>query len=307
MKRALPCAVEKRPHRLHLCSRLEELLAELHARGVDPVAVVRELTGPAAEIGILVTGPIPWGIADELSDLELLVLTADAIAVDEKRKILGSPLTRVPGDQDHTTEVALSISGIGARLAFTSAPAGLGNVAAPPPFARDPRASDAELLSRLATGWVVDGREIVDRWRKHYDTANLRIKWMAAEFTTAAKNLEDMEVGIGRAKGHVPTIGIYSVTHLLQALLADSGCYCNSPGTILRVSRLIDRAESPLREILIEGRGLAFPTLLAEVDEERAYFARVYEYCGKVRDLLSREQDMADVLASIIYDLDIIL
>jgi hypothetical protein len=75
----------------------------------------------------------------------------------------------------------------------------------------------------------------------------------------------------------------------------------------LRVGRLIDRAEPPVREALIEGRELAFPTLLAGVDEERAYFARVYEYCGKVRDLLAREPDMADVLASIIHDLDIIL
>src|SRR5262249_36876848 len=149
--------------------------------------------------------------------------------------------------------------------------------------------------------------EVVQRWRSHYKTDKLRLKWMAENFTTAAKNLEDMEAGIGRVRGHVPAIGVYCVNRLLRALLAYSGCYSPSLKWMLKVGRLIETADPEMRQVLTEGRDLAFPTLLDGVENERAYFERVHQYCRTVRNILGREEGMAEVLSSVIHDLDMIV
>jgi hypothetical protein len=111
-----------------------------------------------------------------------------------------------------------------------------------------------------------------------------------------------MAAGLGLAKGHVPAIGVYVVTRLLRSLLAYGGSYCTSLKWMLKINRLIDTAAPEMREILIKGRELSFPSLLEGGDEERAYFNQVYEYCGRVRSILSREETMTDVLASVIHD-----
>jgi hypothetical protein len=306
--------LKKRPHDLHRCSNAEELLERLRARDIDPVALVYEFVKPSIEVGILSTGSIAWGVATELSDLDLLVLLpgADALKGKRKREIAGGAVKYLPVERPSTAEVSLFLSGIEIDIFFIFNPeidryAESGGLRDAAWQKTDDHAADNPLLTRLATGWILHGQSVAQRWRSYYETASFRIKWMATEFTTAAKNLEDMEAGIGLAKGHVAVIGVYAVTRLLRSLLAYNGCYCTSLKWMLKVSQLINTADPEMREALIRGRELAFPTLLEGADEERAYFGRVYEYCGRVRDILSREEAMVDVLASVIHDLDIIL
>ncbi len=132
------------------------------------------------------------------------------------------------------------------------------------------------------------------------------MQWMTAEFTIATKDLEDMEAGVGLAAGHVAAIGVQSVTHLMHALMAYSGNYCSSTKWLLRIARMIDTADPELRDALTEGRALAFPPLFTTVEAERRYLQRVLEYCAVVCKILLREEAMADLLASVTHDLDLI-
>jgi hypothetical protein len=162
-------------------------------------------------------------------------------------------------------------------------------------------------LNRLATGWIVHGESSVRRWRRYYATDDLRVRWMAAEFTAGTKVLEDMEAGIGLARGHVSAIGAHVALHLLSALLAQNGFFSTSPNWMLKISRLLPTVDPAMRAAFTAGSELAFPACLEDVDAERAYFDRMIEYCGTVRSLLSRQEGMADLLDSVIHDFDLIV
>jgi hypothetical protein len=308
--------LRKRPHDLHRCSSVDALVEALRSRGIDLISLVHEFVKPSLPIGILVTGSIADGVATEVSDLDLMVLLpgADAFKAKRKREIAGNVVNYLPADSpdSNTTIIALFLSGIEIDLVFVADPAvdlaagfgSAGNDVAleeEEPFYRDP------FLNRLATGWVVHGQDVVNRWRAYHHTDKLRVKWIATEFTAVAKTLEDMEAGIGLGRGHISVLGTCAVVHTLSALLAYSQFYCTSPNWMLKINQLLKTADPVMREALTEGVDLAFPALLEAADEEKAYFGRVYEYCGKVKNILAREEGMGDVLASISYDLDLIL
>lgn len=303
--------LRKRPHELHLCTTPEELSRALRASGIDPLAIVAEFVRPSTELGILAAGSIPWGVATELSDLDIWVLLpgSHVFRSRQPREIAGAAVKYMPNEKPNRTGVTLFLSGIEIDFLFYTndvpPQAEAGGLKASQ--AGDVHAADPSFVTRLATGWTLHGPEIVDRWKSYYDTDSMRLKWIASEFTAATKDLEDLEVGIGRDRGHVPAIGSYVANSLLRALLAYNGCYTTSVKSMLRIGRLIETADPEMRDALIEGRALAFPALLHGPDEERAYFDRVYAYCGAVRTILSREEGMADILDSVIHDLDIIL
>jgi hypothetical protein len=304
---------KKRPHDLHLCTSADELVRALRMRVIDPLSLVYELVKPSVEIGVLFTGSIAWGIATEFSDLDIWVLLpgADAFKTRLPREINGYPVNHLPIDRPNRREVSFYPAGIEVDITFMINPAvdryvqsgGVRESA----LKNDVHFSDNSFMTRLATGWTVHGSETVQRWRSYYETDRLRVTWMADNFTLAAKNLEDMEAGIGLMQGHVPAVGVYCVTRMLKALLAFNDCYSTSVKWMLRLGRLIEITDPEMRKVLIEGRELMFPRLLDGVAEERAYFERVHQYCGTVRRMLSREEGMADILDSVIHDLDIIL
>jgi hypothetical protein len=309
---ATRAARRKRPHALHRCATADAVLAELRTRDIDVVSLVAEFVKPSFDSGVLITGSIAWGVATELSDLDLLVLlpAADAFKGKRKREVSGSVIKYLPKVRPNKEEVSLFLSGIELDIFFLVNPEVDRFAASGAPKASleaDEHASDHPFLTRLATGWIVHGPDVVDRWRRYYDTSSLRIKWMAMEFTTAAKDLEDMRAGIGLAPGHVAALGVYSVTRLLRALLAYNDCYSISSKWLRRIDQLIGTADPDMRQVLITGRELLFPTLLAAPEEERVYVDRVHAYCGAVKTMLSRDDAMGDILASIIHDLDIIV
>lgn len=290
--------LRKRPHELHRCTTPQELLAALRASDIDPLAIVYEFAKPSTELGIVATGSIPWGVATELSDLDLWILLpgSDVFKSRQPREVGGASVKVLPIDKPNRTGITLFLAGIEVDfLFFTKSAQG------------DVHGSDPSFVNRLATGWTLHGDDVVRRWRADYGTDKLRFKWMAAEFTAAAKDLEDLEIGIGRAPGHVPAIGSYIAQALLRALLAYSHCYTTSVKSMLLVDRLVQTADPEMRAALIEARTLAFPSLLATPEQERAYFDRVYALCAAVRGILSREEGLGDILDSVIYDLDMIL
>ena len=303
---------KKRPHNLHLCNGPDDLARELRAKEIDPLSLVYEFVKPSFDVGLLCAGSIASGIATELSDLDLWVLLPSAEAFKSKRprEVAGSAVNYLPMDKPNRAEVSFYPAGIEVDISFVINPAVdryAASAVRESALEKDAHVSDTTFVSRLATGWVLHGPAAVQRWRGYYETDKLRIKWMTDDFTLAAKNLEDMEAGIGRAKGHVPAIGVYCVTKMLRALLAFHGCYTTSVKWMLRLDRLIGSIHPEMREVLVRGRELAFPTLLESPAEERAYFERVYEYCGIVRNILSREEGVGDILTSVIHDLDLIL
>gem|GEM_PF-3626821 len=270
-----------------------------------------ELVKPSASVGILAVGSIPWQVATELSDLDLWVLLSDAGALKGRRprEIGGAAVKELPTDCADRLRFTVFLSGIEIDLLFLINPAvdrGAESGTKATALSNDPHGFETS-TARLATGWTLHGEDIVARWQAHYGTGAFRLKWMAQEFTAAAKDLEDMEIGIGRAAGHVPAIGAFCASSLLRALMAYAGHYNSSIKSMLRIRRMIDEADPELRAALIEGRALAFPGLLQTPDDERAYFERIYAYCGTVKKLLSREEGMGDILDSVIHDLDIIL
>lgn len=305
--------LKKRPHDLHRCADADELIAALRAMDIDLVSVVYEFVKPSADIGILAAGSIAWRVATAYSDLDLMVLlpSAEALKTKRTREIAGNAVTYLPSDAANTAEVALFMSGVEVDLYFVNNPSVDRAAGAVPPGvvpARGPHdfASD-KVLTRLAAGWIVHGAAVVERWRAYYATDRLPAKWIAAEFSTAAKDLEDMAAGIGLARGHVSAIGAYTATRLMRALLALNGCYHPSLKWMLAVDRLIATADPETRDALIAGRELAFPPLFETAREEQAYFERMYAYCRRVQAILSREEAVAAITDKYIHDLDVIL
>ncbi|HEV7673035.1 MAG TPA: hypothetical protein VGQ12_00750 [Candidatus Angelobacter sp.] len=306
--------LKKRPHKLHLCSSVEGLTAELRANDIDLTSLVFEFIKPASEVGVLVTGSIATRIATEVSDLDVLILapSADVFKSQRRREIAGSILNYVSQPGGDREQIGLFLSGIEVDLVFVTNPdvtrfvasAGVLDYGA---RKKDKHATNDTFTSRLGMGWVIHGQSVVQRWREYYDSEGLPARWMSEQFTEAAKDLEDMHIGIGLAKGHVSAIGARAVSCLLRALLACNRICSTSISYMRIVNRLISTADSEMRDALITGMRLAFPPLFETVQEEKAYFEDVYAYCGKVRTILSRDPEMVDILASTIHDLDLIL
>lgn len=298
---------KKRPHNLHSCANADELVAALG--GLDLVSLAYEFVKPSYEVAVLVTGSIPEGTGNPLSDLDVLVLVSgpEAYKSVRRRDIFGSPVNYLPTQSPHEMEVSLFIDGIELDIIFVVESRGegasAGNGASPSPDEDD----DLMLATRLRSCWTIHGHDIVERWRERHDSEAIRIRWMAAKFTEAGKILEDMEAGIGRARGLVSNLGAHIARYLVSALLAFHHYYSSSPNWPLKVDQLSKVVDPEMSEALEEGVELAFPALLDGAGEERDYFDRVYAYCSKVRSLLAREEGMGEILASIIHDLDIIL
>jgi hypothetical protein len=300
-----PARVKKRAHELHECENAEELAAELEREGLDLVSLAYEFVKPSYEIGLFVTGSIPGGTASSLSDVDVVVLlpTVSALKGGRKRELFGSAVNYLPTDSPNETEVSLFFDGIELDVLFLADRTAGGEPASGSVVGDE----DLVLATRLAGGWIIHGREVVERWRSRYSLRAVRTQWVAARFTEAGKILEDMEVGIGRARGHVACLGAHVCRYLVNALLAYHDVYSDSASWVLQVQRLAGTADPEMEEALQRGTELAFPTLLEGPEAERTYFEQVYAYCATVRELLSRDEEVGALLTSIIYDLDIIL
>lgn len=289
----------KTPHDLHRCTDLASLIAALREKDCDLPSLVREFVKPGVEMGVMVAGSITQGVATGVSDLDVLILLGgmEDLKKGRKREVAGSTVQYLPQEREREFELTLFLTGVEIDLIFV--------------FDRqDEAAGDLgdSILNRLATGWVVEGWEVVERWRERHDTAGFRIRRMTTEFVRAAKNLEDMEAGIGLATGHVALLGVYSITHLIRSLLAYCGFFSTSSKWMLKVDQLAGSHPDPaVRDALTAGRALVFPGPLESEGGQRAYFESVCGYCQTVRGILAREGEMADVIDSLIYDLDLIL
>lgn len=291
----------KAPHDLHRCADLPSLVAALREKDVDLLSLVGEFVKPGVEMGVLVAGSITQGVATGVSDLDVLILLAgiDDLKKGRKRQVAGTPVHYLPQEHERELELTLFLSGVEIDLIFV--------------FDLDSETGRAgslrdSLINRLATGWVLEGREVVERWRKRHDMAGFRVRRMTTEFVRAVKNLEDMEAGIGLATGHAAVLGVYSVTHLVRSLLAYCGFFSTSSKWMLKVDQLVRaHPDAAVREALASGRRLVFPGPLDSESEQRTYFEAVCGFGETVRGILAREGEMTDVLASVIYDLDLIL
>lgn len=301
----------KRPHNLHHCANVEALVTELRNHDIDLVSLISEFVKPSIDAGILVTGTIPWRLATAVSDVDVLILLPgiDAFKTSRKRDISGAPVKYWPSRSPNRVGISLFLSAIEFDLDFVINPAigGDHDSARTAASRQDEHASNNLFMASLATGWIVHGRSVVEQWRAYYGCAEMRIKWMATGFAAGTKNLEDMEEGIGLATGHVSAIGADIVVHLLRALLAYNGCYCPSLKYLLGIDRLLDTVDQEMRDLLMTGRALAFPGLLDGVEAETAYFNAVLDFTARVQNVLSRDDSMAELLASLSYDLDVIL
>lgn len=305
----LPPRRRKRPHDLHLSRNVDELQQRLEARGIDLIALVAEFVKPSWPCGVLIGGSLADSVATGVSDLDILVLLSDKDALKKrKREVFGNPVQQLPSSGDTEFEVSMFIEGIEIDIEFVVRPDVWQQDAQPEMDAKgidSPRR--VKFLSRLGSEWVVQGADVVERWRRYFQLEHFRIKRIMAEFTTASKNLEDLEAGIGLEKGHVGVVGIYVVTAMLRALLFCNGYHGCASKWMRVVGRKIETVDAETRDALIAGRALMFPGLLANADEELAYFREVYAFCKAIRRLLSREEDISNAIDAIVYELDIAL
>lgn len=302
--------VRKQPHSLHTCGDATELVRALAGYGVELPALVSEFVTPTCARGVLVTGSIAWRVANRVSDVDVLVLldSRDALKPHRVRAVHGNTVRYLPGATSISERLSLFLSGIEIDLWFVFNPAATGSSASSTSAtaAKDALLLADDFVTRLGTGWVIDGDAIVEQWRRFYRTDTLRVQWIADEFFGAAKNLEDLDADVGLATGHVTRLGGYSAGCLMRALMAFEGRYCPYLKFMLTIDQLIDRCDPETRAALVAGRELAFAPLPADLAEERSYVSRVFEYYRQVHRLLSRDEAIAEVLTSIVHDFDII-
>jgi hypothetical protein len=304
---------KKRPHDLHLATGPDDLVARLAERGVDLVSLVYEFVRSTAPAGIVIGGSISDRIATPVSDIDVLILLSRARDLKPRLKseVDGVPVAHLPTRTPGTRAVSLFPAGIEIDLVFRWDGPGEGGDAAPEgvpgpeldeidPLVRDP------FVNRLASGWVIHGEEVVERWRRYFRADTLRVRWMTTDFIAAVKLLEDVEEGIGRAPGHVSALGAHLVPYLLSALLAYHHFYLGSANWMLKIDSLVGEVDPEMRQALEAGARLAFPTLLASPEREREYFERLVRYSREVKRLLSREPHVGEILDASMHQLDVI-
>jgi len=302
---------KKKPHNLHQSTNLTTFKQLLAEQNIDLMSLVYEFIKPNAKIGVMVVGSIADKMATEISDLDLLVLVSDKMVFKkQKREISGAVVNYLATPEKNRVSICVFINGIEMNFDFMIQDTTNGTEV---DRQNDVDVVDSKakskLLCRLSGHWVLHGQETVEQWRKYYQVDKFKLKLVTVGFTTAAKNLEDMESGIGLEKAHVGILGTYIVNHLLRVMLAFVGEYsCNYSSKWMRkVGQVINESKTSNIDTFKKGRALMFPALHQNEFEEKQYFEEVYAFCQHVRGVLSEDEGLKEAFNTIVYDLDIIL
>ncbi|HEX7984336.1 MAG TPA: hypothetical protein VF616_12540 [Duganella sp.] len=288
---------KKTPHNLHLAEDAAAFTNALQTLGIDLPALLDALLEPGTEFGLVLGGSIPERTGTSVSDVDLLVLLNSPQALrNVSASLAGYPVKWLYQNKHFTANWAvLYVEGVELNFEIKVNPdirLALGEQALVNKNSNEVSNENVDhlrFLSRLSGGWPLRNPALVDLWKRYYEIDRLQQKRMISEFSLAAKELEDMQAAIGGAPGLSAMLGVYVVTKLMKAVLASHHYF--SPGVkwLRKVDQLIAAGPADSSAVLRQGRGLLFPTLLAEAAAQRAYFEQVLAYSWEVERLLARD------------------
>jgi hypothetical protein len=151
---------------------ISDLKERLWRRKIDLMSLVNEFVKPSAAVGVVVGGPLVQGIGSVGTTFELLVLLKDGGGLKRRRReVLGSAVRELSGAAGCEARVSLAVGGLEFRLEFVTEE-GMEERQWGEPIeeAADGRARACSwregFLARLAGGWTLYGRDVVERWRR---------------------------------------------------------------------------------------------------------------------------------------------
>jgi hypothetical protein len=295
---------KKKPHTLHTAANATEFLQFILDAGIDLFGLLDALLEPDAEYGLVLGGSIPEGTGTSVSDVDLLVLLNSPLSLrNVSSSLAGHPVKWLYQNKNFTSNWAvLYVEGIELNFEIKVNPAirlALGEQVLVNKNSNEVSNENIDhlrFLSRLSGGWPLSNIPLVDMWMKYYEVDMLRQKRMIAEFSLAAKELEDMHAAIGGAPGLSAMLGVYVVTKLMKAVLASHDYL--SPGVkwLRKVEQIIVHGPEQSAGLLKHGRELLFPTFLDGADANSAYFEKVLAYSWAVEGYLAQDPAVGMVI-----------
>lgn len=300
-------ARNKRPHELFRCMDPKAFARDFsEATGEDVGAVARRASGINAITGVVLGGSIPLGIGTSVSDVDLLVLTDPQIALELPPSGTGGVLHA--GEFSTVRkglvrgEVVMLCAGIEVNCQLLSQTA-LADAAAQLEKGRISQTPhEFGHLSRLRTGWVLDGETAMTKTLAPLRTRNTLDLHCSAWYLVAARlGIEDARAALEDSLLLAQHLARGAVEHGVLAWFGSQGFgYVGSKWLRAlepaRAATPLGKAAASLpgRTVLPE---LLFPSSAADKATAAAYVNASDSYVGKLRKEMESDRRFAVAFA----------
>jgi hypothetical protein len=288
----------KRPHQLHECQDLGQLLGALARHGVDPNQIARDLVKTDVQYGLLAVGSIPEGMGTATSDVDFLVLIDHAAGLAQRR-------SGISMNHGISREVLLYHNGLEINIDLVSRDMllpvmeSLMTVASimyePDRVSMLPILDSVtvRLLHRLRTGWPLTGGTMITQWRDEYMVEILPMYLAAKYYVYSLEWLERACSQTAGPPGAVAYLSRLAVESALLSLLATEGYTSPTTKALLSWCARAEATTGGIARLVEQCRGLMFPDVLTSHSERHAYIEAVTSAIRAVRDHINRDVAVA--------------
>jgi hypothetical protein len=277
----------KRPHRLHLSADSTTFRAAFETHlGCRLSAFLDGFVPEDVRRATVLVGSIPEGIANEVSDIDLMVaLNTDRFDAAPPMGMNGCLSVKL-GSRGGLELAIISgvFGGLEIDIALIAAPclAALCNALDRGSVAL--REDEVRVLSRLRRGWPLECDALFPTdFSALYDGSALQLYCATNAYAIALKRLEDAFAAAGKDQALAVHLARFAVEQGFFAYLASQGQCSPSAKWISSVRRL------PAEPVLDAGLSLLFPEGRRDVAPVASYLVEVQNFVREIRGLIERD------------------
>lgn len=263
----------KTRHTLYQAGTAEEFMDALRQTGIKGRDIFEGIPVEGSDVGVMLTGSIPAGLATASSDVDFLLLSHEPLLPEptagDQIVVRGAThdslhLKRHPGGIEVTLELLAMdrLQALGRAVDGLRTFAQEGDASGGLPMLDD---ADLKLLHRLRTGWVLAAPEYVEQWRNRFGTSMLPMYMAINGFVMFRKYLEDVLAHrhdhdvVGGAL-HIGRLAAQSAARAVLALAEETD---PDPKWLLHLLHRVRITQPELAPLVEQVLPLLFPPLTA--------------------------------------------
>jgi hypothetical protein len=280
----------KRPHDLHRCASAEEFRENFEARLGRTITDFVDGVVPAKRRAILLTGSIPDGIANAVSDVDLMVVADVDGAVKLKASGFGGGPASIKAGRPGALELAVVdgvVGGVETDIALISGPRLAALSDALERGGVSLQEDEIRTLGRIKRGWIMaDEGDYFAEFPGLLGGLTLEIYCATTYYSLALKRLEDAFAAQRSDADLALHLGRLGVETALHAYLAATGyCYPSAKWPLF----LKRHNDDP---ILDRGIALLFPPRAGTAADLRRYLTDAQANVADIRRLIERDRTL---------------